>query len=303
MKSVNKVSNTAKTIIYVSVVLALLFWIMQTVMVNFLYQPDIFLYKNSAYPVFFNILLGAVILIIFAYFLVTKKANYPQTTPQLTTPYKVMQAAVGVLMICSALFALIHFNAVTYKELAFTIYDPAVLNQVAGRERLFSILALIFALPGGAYFVYTAFARRIERKISVIFGICAMFFQVFYLLFVYFDMTGPLNDPVKIMNEFALVALGLYLMYEVRFFVEAKPAGYITYSLIAFILSGCSGVSVFVNTLAGKLAFGAGSLISVYQIIFALYILARLLCYARYREITVVPEEEVEREVPQIEEE
>ena len=122
-----------------------------------------------------------------------------------------------------------------------------------------------------------AFIPEKYNGAKTVIGCVTIIWHVLYLLAIYFDMTAPLNDPIRLMNEFALVGIMMFLTVEIRFLCGLPKKGfYVGTAVVAFTLLLSSSVSNIIYAIVNS-DIGADKTVFVYQLLCAAYVITRLL--------------------------
>ncbi len=281
------IPNKYKIIAYILLALTVVFTVFQTLLVFYLYDTDMYLYANGTLlPVIFNISLAVFVIITLCIFTFAKKNSFPDDIAPASSVTVLFSAISGFVLAVMSIYGLI--NLINARNQLF--YIPS-------KQDNFLMIASVIGIVGFLYFVVTAFVPKGKNKLKAFLGCVVIIWHVIYLLSVYFDMTNPLNNPIRLMNEFALVGAMMYITSEVRFLLDFPKKGfYIGASIVAITLLSVSSVSNIVCTLLGKMAFDQGFFCYVYQITLVFYILSRLICYLKQKQ-EVLPEETPE-EIP-----
>lgn len=139
-------------------------------------------------------------------------------------------------------------------------------------------LGLLFLLGGTIYFILQAFCThlRVAAGTLTVFGCFAIFGVACLISFTYFDIATPMNAPHKTDLHMALLAVLLYLLYELR--DEAgipRPRALTACTALAFFLSLSVGASDLVAYCLGIYADPTYLFQDLLLIGFALYTAAR----------------------------
>lgn len=110
------------------------------------------------------------------------------------------------------------------------------------------LVSIILALVSSVYFVLGITSQKIGYTAKTLLCFVVILWSMASLLGLYFDISLTINNPSKILEQLALVAVTLYFLYECRFFIEKqRPALYLA---VGFIASVLLGVSVLPNLIA-----------------------------------------------------
>ena len=283
MKSVKEVPAGLRITAYISLLCAAVFAAAQTLMVNFMYENDVHLFKQgSVAPTVFNIALAVFVLAVFIIFCAAKNASFPDEQAKISSPAVIFSALCAFTAITSGLHNLISFAMLLKMSQAYQFT----------RHDIFSIIAAVMSIPAFIYFIINAFAKDISRRVKAGFGTLCIVWSIMYLLSIYFDMTGPINDPIRIINQFAVLSVMMYMVYEVRFLLEdPRPGYYICFSLVAVVLLGASSVSNIICTLTGALDFSDNLIYFFFELSMLCYVLSRIIPYLRLKTQAPLPED------------
>ena len=142
---------------------------------------------------------------------------------------------------------------------------------------LLRVVVLITAVPAAAYFIITAFSPKPNENILVICGFSVIIWAALYLMCVYFDMSSPLNSPVRILEQLSLITIMLYFVFEIRFLLKKpRPRLYLPVSLLAMLFISLSSVSDLILTFSGFRSSTQDTVFGIFQAAAALYITARV---------------------------
>lgn len=139
-------------------------------------------------------------------------------------------------------------------------------------------LGLVFLLGGTVYFILQAFRTRLRvtANMLTVFGCFAIFGAACLIAFTYFDIATPMNAPHKTDLHLSLLAMLLYLLYELREVAGIpRPRALTTFTALTFFLSLAVGASDLVAYLLGIYSDTAYLFQDLLLIGFALYTAAR----------------------------
>lgn len=268
--SKNIVKTTALVFLSAGAVLAVL----QAVCDYFFYDRGVFLYKQGAV---IPLALNFVFLIYIAGALVffgMKSKTLTEKYPYTSSSTKIISFLAGIALLANGI-----------SDITTLMNRKADLMYVAQRQDTFIMWSGILAAAAFLYFIVTAFVGKGRESIRVLLGCVVILWHIMHILTLYFDMTNPLNNPLRLMNEFALVAGMLFMTTELRFLIKAPKKGfYIAISLIAFALLFASAISGFVCAVLGLIPVDAALISRCYEFLLAVYIEGRLVSYLRQDE-------------------
>lgn len=269
---------TALALLLIGVVFAAL----QTLMVWKYYEADIYLYAHGTpLPDIFNISLAVYVVIALVLFRFFNKKDYPESEAPTSAVTLIFSALCGFAVLANGIFGFMSYMEAS-KNMAY----------IAARRDTFLLWGSLLAVFCFVYFMVSGFMPK-AKKAKAWLGCTAIIWHILYLLYVYFDMTNPLNSPIRLMNEFALVAMMMFITVEVRYTLGIPKKGfYISTAVIAFTLLLCSAVSNIVCVISGRLSadvyFGG----YVYELVAAGYVLTRLISQLGHSQTTELPKEE-----------
>ena len=140
------------------------------------------------------------------------------------------------------------------------------------------VLGLLFLLGGTVYFILQAFRARLHVTANTltVFGCLTIFGVACLIAFTYFDIATPMNAPHKTDLHLALLAVLLYLLYELREIAGIpRPRALATFTALTFFLTLTVGTSDLVAHLFGVYSNTTYLFQDVLLIGFALYTAAR----------------------------
>lgn len=136
---------------------------------------------------------------------------------------------------------------------------------------------LITAVPAAVYFLLTALSRKQKRIPVILCGFCLIIWAALYLMCIYFDMTSPLNSPIRILNQLTLITVMLYFIFEIRYLLGIpKPRLYMPSALLAILFISISSISDLFLTFTRFRSTGPDTVFRIAEIAVMLYIAARL---------------------------
>ena len=252
-----------KKILYILLACAVVFTALQSFMVLKYYEPDVFLYSHgTVLPTVFNVVLALFVIISLVYFSLCRCKEYDDKLAKTS----VTSFIFGIL--CAA-------SVIATGVIEYIAYDQRAsqLMYVVQKEDKFIVWSAVLAFVA---FIYFLIPDKLG-KLKTFLGCVTVVWHILYLLSVYFDMTSPLNDPMRLMNEFALVGIMMYLTVEIRYLCGIPKKGfYIGTSVVAVTLLLSSSVSNLLFALGGNTVQGGNIGVYIYQLVSAGYILTRL---------------------------
>ncbi|MHB1154752.1 MAG: hypothetical protein ACYCWE_19155 [Eubacteriales bacterium] len=136
---------------------------------------------------------------------------------------------------------------------------------------------LITAIPAAVYFIITAMSRNPKKTVLILCGFFTIIWAALYLMCIYFDMSSPLNSPIRVLNQLSLITIMLYFIFEIRYLLgKPRPRFYLPASLLAMLFISLSSVSDLLLTFAGFRTSTNDTVFRIAEVAILLYITARL---------------------------
>ena len=239
------------------------------------YEPEVYLYAHGTILAdIFNVALALFVIGVLVYFLAVKKDSYPDTLAKTSIITKSFSLLCGVGML-----------ALGISQLQIYIKRTSDMAYIVQRQDKFIMWSGILAIAAFIYFILVALELKQTAGLLPWAGCVVIIWHILYLLAVYFDMTNPLNNPLRLINEFALVGAMMYIVAEIRFLVGVPKKGfYISTSVIAFTLLMASSVSNIAYLIRINSALSSDMICFIYQLFMAGYIVTRLISQLCYKE-------------------
>ena len=113
--------------------------------------------------------------------------------------------------------------------------------------RLISIATAILAIASAFYFTVSAFITRRRSMKRADLGIVMLIFICFYVAFLYFNTTLPINAPNKVIDQMAYLGAALFFLYETRLSLgRERWRAYIACGFIAAFLLAYSSIPTLI---------------------------------------------------------
>lgn len=142
--------------------------------------------------------------------------------------------------------------------------------------------AMVLAVAASLYFFFNA-SRRPKKKVLQYLSFAVIIWAVVYLMSIYFDMSAPLNCPVRILNQMALIGIMLYFTFEARCLLgRPKLRFYFAAAFATVFMISMNSIPDMIITFAGYRQVGQDTLFRVAEISILLYIIARIRSFALY---------------------
>ncbi len=268
MKKCNKFSLT---LFLISVCMAVLSVAARIFLTNSFIEKHGVYAHGTPLPTIYHILLTVAVLVLAAVPIIIGRKNIDSTLVK-----------TGTLSVFTACFSA--FMLVVYLFIA--VYD---ISQSGVSPKIIDTMELIFAVPTVIFFFLTAFQKSSRTPALALTSLFPGIWTALGVIKIYFNMHLLMNNPDKILGEFALIAAMLFFMFEARNQIGIPFKGlYQAASLSAPILLFTASVPNLVC--ADKLSDGT----TVSTIRYMVYIALALFMYARAVEYAVLPKEKIE---------
>ncbi|MFA6948100.1 MAG: hypothetical protein WCQ72_03890 [Eubacteriales bacterium] len=156
---------------------------------------------------------------------------------------------------------------------------------------IFACIAALLAIPACIYFISQAVSASVKRTPHIITGFFVIIWGALTLVSAYFDMTTPLNSPPRILNQIACIALMIYMLYELRYPLgAARPRHFLSFGCASIFILTVNGISTVALTFFGMFTVGYQTVLAIFQIAMAIYILSRELSLVGAPEDTATAE-------------
>ena len=139
-------------------------------------------------------------------------------------------------------------------------------------------ISVFLAIVASLYFLFSIITEKSRALLAMVF--CLWVFA--YLLRIYYDMSVLIVDPVRKLTITALCSILLFMCAEIRMIVgKPSPRIFVCFGLIALFFCGISGISKLVMSFTGFTGFSVQTVYDSFEVAFALYVLSRLLAFAK----------------------
>ncbi|MBR6514837.1 MAG: hypothetical protein IKT46_08415 [Clostridia bacterium] len=276
-----------KKLTWVLMACPIVFAALQTVLLTCFYDAPMRLYAHSgtAFALIYNVLLFVFVIGALALYYFTDCDHISGKVANTTIFTRIFGILSSVSLLAKGVFDLIPFikdYTQTYKMLGLKEYIEQVF---ASKQQRFLLLSAIVCFVAFVYLALVSIMPKGQNQLKTWLGCVTIVWHILYLLATYFDMTGPLNDPIRLINQFALVGMMMFLTVEIRFLCEIPKKGlYIGISIGAFTLLLCSSVATIVYMIASN-SITSNIVLNIYQLVSAGYVFTRLMAQLKSFEI------------------
>ena len=244
----------------------------RTVMMLTIYEPDAQYFKyRSPWPTVFSACLAAVVLaaVVFSCFL--RSEDLPAAYPERSSAHVFSALLAGLMMIVNTVYCFIRPATVS------------VSSEASGYlQRFTSVNTVTLVLSGFVvlYMFFSAFPGLASRNVRTVLGFGVTVYFISRLLALYYDVSSPINSPVRIIDQLACVAAMLFFIGETSLIVGGpKPRYFVPAGTAAILLLLSSSVSWLVSAANKIFEFDSASIFYFVMLALALYITVRLLTY------------------------
>ncbi len=162
------------------------------------------------------------------------------------------------------------------------IYTVFTLNgfEVGKFQGTANFVAMIMAIPASLYFLFPGIADRFSEFLQTLFGICFIVFAILSAVVTHSYMFEGLTSPVRTLNLLSLLAMMLFMLYEIRFYA-AKPIAsmYLASAGLAIFFCGINGLPRLILTAIGEMKVSVQTMYACLEITVALYAACRVLLF------------------------
>jgi hypothetical protein len=228
--------------------------------------------SGSVLPETFAVLLLAAVAILLTLPIIGKKTELPSVLPPVSRGLTFVSALTGFALIATVVMQL-------FMNLTFEISLEGWKSILAAA---LEIAMLVFALPSAGYFIIMAIRREPYRRSTAALGFFPVLWAASYLMCVYFDTSTTLNNPLRIIEQAALIALMVFMLMELRTLIgRAKPHLYMMFGMIALVMITASSLPSLILTLAMKMSVSVDTIYDAAKLCLAAYIAVRLTSVVR----------------------
>lgn len=162
------------------------------------------------------------------------------------------------------------------KNVISTVTNPAM-TTIEKLELACVIVAVIVVF----YYFAVALTGNTKSGFVTFLSFFPVIWTLLFLMCLYFDRSGVINSPVKVLRQVALIVFMLYSLFEARASLgRSKPIIYFIFSNLAVIFLSIAFVPEIIYILQGKIMFTVDSTFSLYCGVSVLYVLSRSIAFA-----------------------
>lgn len=158
----------------------------------------------------------------------------------------------------------------------FTLYG----FEVGKFQGTINFAAMLSALPASLYFLFPGIADRFSEFLQTLFGIFFIAFAILSAVVTHSYMFEGLTSPVRTLNLLSLLAMMLFMLYEIRFYAAKPLAGmYLACAGLAVFFCGINGLPRLILTAIGETKVSVQTMYACLEITVALYAACRLMLF------------------------
>lgn len=286
-RSEGAASNNMKTYFEVCTAFAFVVAILRSIAFLVSFDSDVGYFNGTLLPTATGWLI--VISIAFAlsgFYFINKNAVLPRTLD--ASPNSVFFTSVFAGFVLSIDFLYKIYCMIGEERFEFYAYifkkgfrsDNAYLLRATAIIEIFGTLSAILA----AVWFFLRASQKTKSGVVAALGFFPVLRALSGIAAVYFDMEVQMNHPSKLLLQLALIAIMVYFLCEVRFFVSEKhprPIRFFVSGCVAMMLAIAVGVSEMVGFFAGKTSKGEFCVEAFFCLVVGIYILTRVASFVR----------------------
>lgn len=223
--------------------------------------------SGSTLPSLFAVLLLVAVTALLTLPLVGRKIAMAPALPPVGRGLTFISALTGFALIATVVMQL-------FLGLAFNTELEGWKSSLAA---VLGVAMLIFAAPSAAYFIVMAVRRDPYRRSTTALGFCPVLWSATYLMCVYFDTSTTLNNPLRIIEQAALISIMVFLLMELRYLIgRASPHLYMMFGMITLVMVTASSLPTLILTLAMKMPVSVDTIYDAAKLCIAAYTAVRV---------------------------
>jgi len=197
------------------------------------YETDVSLYSTgTSLPKIFHISLFVCVLIILSSILIFRKDSFGDELP------KIQSLTVFASSICGFILA---------ASILIGLYNVLTSNFTGSLQDVFNLISLLSAAPASAYFFIIALKAEPYKVQTSVFGMFIVAWSGAQLISEYFDVTSPINNPLRIMHQLAYITLMIFFLYETGYSANIKKPKFYAmggYLALLFVFTSCLPIMI-----------------------------------------------------------
>lgn len=280
------------TVLSVGCALVLLVTVCRGAMLGTAYDYALHFFEEGLPLQLLNVLTAVTVLLAFSGILLFRKSDADGYYPAPSSAETLFSALCGFFLIATVIMQCIY--TVSGLEVGrYTVENSwfmqlfrsfrtgtPVGNSETGQTLQF--LALAAAIPGGIYFLYTAFLEKPKRGKQA--GLCLFFlvWTALCLLVVNFDVALPINSPERLGPLAAFLSAMLFATSEMRYLLGKGRLSLSFFSgLLTMLFCFSDALPTILFSFAGRFDMGISTIYACAELSISLYALLRLRSFRR----------------------
>jgi hypothetical protein len=163
-----------------------------------------------------------------------------------------------------------------------------------------NLAAMIFAVPACLYFLFPGITDRFSEFLQTIFGICLIVFVVFSLVVTHGYKFDGLTSPIRACNLLSLVAMMLFVLYEIRFFAGIPmPNMYLACAGAALYFCATNGIPRLIATATADMNVSLQTIYACVETMIAIYAACRMILFLSEWKYTLQNKAQISEDLPQ----
>lgn len=291
--------DNIKGYLTVSLALALIAAILRSLAYLFSFDADIGYFNGSFFSkiaTYFIVVACGFALTGFVF--ISKEADLPRKLTNEGNSIYFASVFAGFIMIADfafKLYLMIGEDKFSYYKFIFARTFKSENSYIIRATAVIEIAGVVASLLAAVCFFLRS-SKKFNSKLCAWLGFFPIIRALTGVAQIYFEMEVQMNHPSKLMLEFALIAVMIAFLYELRFFISedhARPRHFVVLACVALIISISAGISEMIGFFAGKLTKGDFCIEAFFCLAMGLYGAARTISYVKSLE-TKVPDQVVE---------
>lgn len=282
MTTFNKFKLDLRTVLYIVIAVSVVLAGARIYMIEAFYENEMYTFAHgTVLPDIFNYFIFGAVIIVFILFALMDKSCFAEEMGNASASTVVFAAATGFFALVGGLYAI---SQITIKDpVTEMMQQMGAVDVYAQRLNTFVKIQCVLSLAVFAYFMLTAFSVNKYSRAKSVLGILSILWHVVFLLVIYFDMSKPINSPIKVMLQFAVLVSMIYMVYEMRFMLGmGKPRMFVATSLVSVIVIAAGALPMTVCAFTGAFNVMLSNLLYSVQLVGMLgYIISRLITYLK----------------------
>lgn len=291
MTTFNKLKLNLRTVLYIVFAAGFVLAAARVYMIEALYENEMYSFANgTVLPDIFNYFIFGAVVAVFALFALADKSGFAGEMGNTSAATVAFAAATGFFALVGGLYAI---SQITIKDpVTEMMKQMGTLDVYTQRLNTFVKIQCVLSLAVFAYFMLTAFSVNKYSRAKSVLGILTILWHAVFLLVIYFDMTKPINSPIKMMFQFSVLVSMVYMVYEMRFMLGiGKPGMFVATSLAAILVIAAGALPMTICAFTGAFNVVVSNLLYSVQLLGMLgYIISRLITYLAQNKNTATQE-------------